>query len=131
MRRYTIQHGILDIRIQREKNDGINRGAELHAKGGEVARVKVESVTGQDVDISRVRAADVQQGLVLRCWWTSGLHGEGLGLAQGDGWDAGWDMRFDALGVAGVAAETCDFACYTISQGQSQTEQKGKTYNHT
>lgn len=130
MRRYAIQHSVLNIRIQREKNDGINRGAELHAKGGKVARVEVEGVAGQDVDISRVRAADVQEGLVLRCWWTSGLYGEGFGLAQGDGWDAGGDMRFDALGVAGVAAETGDFACYTISQGQSQTWTKG-AYNCT
>ena len=117
MRRHTIQHSILDIRIQREKNDSINRGAELHAKGSEVARVEIEGVASQDVDISRVRAADVQEGLVLCCWWASGLHGEGLGLAQRDGWDAGWDVRFDALGVARVAAETGDFACYSISQG--------------
>ena len=54
MRRYTIQHSILNIRIQRKKNDSINRGAELHAKSGEVARVEVEGVASQDVDISRV-----------------------------------------------------------------------------
>lgn len=54
MRRYTIQHSILNIRIQRKKNDSINRGAEFHAKSGEVARVEVEGVASQDVDISRV-----------------------------------------------------------------------------
>lgn len=81
----------MDIGVRAEENKRVDRGAELHAEGGEVARVEVERVGRCEVrQHTAVLGSDLGYGLFLDGEWNSGLGCDGLGFAERDRWYAAW-----------------------------------------